>query len=662
MSYFPLHCHSHYSLLDGLSRGAQLAERAHKIGCPGIALTDHGTLAGTVSFLKAMKGACARCGRQENQHYQGGPCDYARGSLKPILGCEFYVCQKDAAYRDKDNGALSHLCVLAKNRDGWRGLIQASSASNRPDLFYRKPRLDLDRLAGFARGQWVVFSGHLGSDLANVCFAEPKLAYRARSYEEAKALAKPWPQLKKDLLALAGRYQELFGKGNFYLETQLIDADNLPASVIVAKALRWAAKQLGIPCVATPDAHYPGPEDAADQRIQLCSALGTTLKEVGRRLAAAEDVMLGAFFQSNRYHVPTPDEMAAIHEPDELLNTLRAAEQCEAFDITGPPQLPQFPCDRAPAEHLRALCEAGWRRKVEGRVPREKWPAYRGRLESELKLFNEVGLAPYFLIVEDVCRYAHEQLGCKTMRGRGSAMGCLITHLLNIGDCDPIEHGLLVERFYNAGRNTPGKPPSLPDIDMDFPVGKRERVVAYARAKYGEAHVCQMATYGRIQGKGALTEVLRAHDWGAHDERKAITAHIPDEAKIADQLQEMREAGVEPSIIRWALEHNAKELAPWCEEKDGQLTGPLAPYFAQAMRLEGVKKSQSKHAAGVIISPTPLADSCPMLFDKSTGRLIAAFEYTDLESMGFVKFDFLGIACLDKLQGALHTVRTGLVA
>jgi DNA polymerase-3 subunit alpha len=672
--YFPLHCHTDGSLLDGLSKPWQVAARVRQLGLGGCAMTDHGCLTSCVDFLKAMAEACKNCGHPKNRHADGGKgkCNlrdcpgcpgYEKAPLKPILGLEFYLCAQDAARREPDNRPLSHLCVLAKDIDGWRQLVKASSESNRPEFYYYKPRLDLDRLGSFAQGKMVAFSGHMGSDLANVCFGDPKSAYRAATYEEARAAAKPWPDLKKDVLALAGKYRELFGKDNFFLEIQLIDQQNLPAATIVAKTLRWVAKQTGIPTVATADSHYPAKEDAVDQRVLLCAATDMTMAQAQRKLKMGEDVQLGGFFRSNQYHIPSVEDMVKLHTPEELAGTMRVAEMCSLYSISSPPRMPKFDCpDGVPQEgFVRDLIEKGWTRKVAGKVDEAQHATYRQRIETEMGVLTKNELVPYFLIVWDICRYAQEELGCKAAKGRGSAAGSLVAHLLNITNCDPLKYDLLFERFYNDGRNAPGRV-SMPDIDMDFPIAKREPIKAYVRKKYGEEHVCEMATFGRMQGRGALTDVLRAWEWGTHEQRKEITANIPDESEIADLLQEMREETGEASIIQWALENNGDALKEWCVlNEDGTLDGELRQYFAQAIRLEGTKRSQSKHAAGIIISTEPLADIVPMSYDKGTGRMNAALDMKALEDMGALKMDCLGVAAYDKCRGAFNSARTGKV-
>ena len=208
----------------------------------------------------------------------------------------------------------------------------------------------------------------------------------------------------------------------------------------------------------------------------------------------------------------------------------------------------------------------------------------------------------------------------------------------------------MFDRFYNAGRNTADHI-SMPDIDIDVPVDKREQIISYIKNKYGHDKVSQMITFNTMKGRGAIKDVLRAYGNISFEEMNKITKFIPDEAKIADELQEMKEETGEASIIRWALENNGKDLAQWCVlQDDGTLTGPLSKRFEQAIRLEGTKTNQSKHAAGVAISSVPLGDICPMIYDSKTGNPIAGMEMADLDSLGIIKMDVLGVAVLDKVM------------
>ncbi len=638
MTFIPLHVHSHYSLQDGLSKPAQIVDRCIKLGYTACALTDHGNIAGAVSFTKA-------CNKKK---------------IKPILGCEFYLSAKPADIKDSTNRKLSHLVVLAKNLAGWKGLIKATSDANRPEhVYYSKPRLHLERLASFAEGNWITFSGHMGSDLANVLFKDIKLAYSARSVAEAKSLLKD--TAKAEAIELTKKYKSLFGEANFYMEIQRIDGKNLPASMVAADVLTEVAKETATPCVATPDAHYPEREDAPDQRVTLVSGLETTLNAVNKKLEANEDVSLGAFFRSNNYHIPSEQEMEALHTKEEIFNSRAIADRCEVYDITVKnPTVPKFPCpnELSSDDYLRQLCEIGWQKKIVKKVDPSEHGRYLERLNHELAVIKDTKiLADYFLIVADYMQWARARMLCG--KGRGSAAGSLVADLTDITDIDPLKNNLLFERFYNAGRNTADRV-SLPDVDSDFPISRRPEVKAYVKSRWGDDHVSEMITFGRMQGRGALKDVLRAHETCSYEEMNKITEFIPDESEIADQLQLMREATGEASIVLWGLQNNAEALKQWCYiDTDGSFQGPYAKRFEQAIRLEGTKRSQGKHAAGIVISAAKLPEVCPMVYDKSSNQLIAGMEMGDLEAMGHIKYDILGVAFLDKAMGVEQLIRNG---
>ena len=642
MNWFPLHCHSHNSLLDGLSKPSQIAARLLECGYEGSALTDHGTIAGVPGFVKTL----------------------GKKKLKGIAGCEFYLCRDHASIRTPENGKLSHLCVLAKGQQGWKNMMRASSASYMPENSYRKPRLSIEQLGEFSQGQFITFSGHMGSDLANVCFDEPKLAYGVRSYDEAKALvSKNW---EEKVTAEIARYQRAFGKENFYLEIQLVDQKNLPASLVVARILRWAGKKLGVPCVATADSHYCRREDAPDQRVILCSALETTMKVVQGKLDREEDVQLGAFFRSNNYHIPSLEEMKELHgdHPDELANSLEIAKRCEAINIGGKPLFPAFPDTNGLSQddYLKLLCEQGWKRLIENKIPKSQHEEYRKRLwEIEFPVIQgtEGFLGAYFNVKADIIRYAREELKVKTGLGRGSAAGCLVSYLSGITRLDPIPFKLSFARFYNAGRNSPGRI-ALPDIDSDFPIKSREKIINYIREKYGHDKVSQMATFSRMQGRGALKDVLRVQERCNFEEMNKITAFIPDEAEISDQLQLMMEETGEASIIKWALENNPEQLKQWAFIKDdGEIDGPLGIDFAQAIRLEGTRRNMGKHASGIIICSEKLSEVAPLVYDKSSQELMVGLDMRDAEEAGLVKVDILGLRTLDCIEDAESICRTG---
>jgi DNA polymerase-3 subunit alpha len=639
--------------LDGLNKPAQISKRCRAAGLPGSALTDHGTIAGAVSFMDAMKG----------DDKKGIP------DLQSIVGCEMYISPKDATQKDGDR-SLSHLVVLAKNHQGWKQLIQATSSSNHPDHFYYKPRLDLERLAQFADGNLIAFSGHMGSHLSECIFTDINAVHACATMDAAKQFThSDWVQRAT---TEAMRLRDIFGPENFFIEIQLVDQKNLPAVNLLALGLRYVSEKTGIPCIATPDAHYSSTEDAFDQRVLLCNSLNTNFKEINDKLVRGDDIALGAFFRSRNYHIPTYDELIEAGNTEaELARTLEIAAMCESYKLTGPPMLPQFPCPDglSSKEYMKKLLDQGWQERMPkiqhiiettGHTEQE----YLDRLDMEFKTLTEIGLADYFLIVNDIISWARND-GQLTGAGRGSAAGALTLYLMGVTHIDPIEFDLLFERFYNAGRNTETRV-SLPDVDMDFEIKNRGRVIDYIRDRYGHNRVAQMLTFTRLQGRGALKDVMRAHAAASYEEMNRITAHIPDEAEISDQLQAMKEADKkaggdgEASIIQWALENNADELKQWAFlDEQGRIQGPMAKIFEQAIRIEGTKKSQSKHAAGIVISQQPLSEVCPMVYDKSSKEMIAGMEMNDLEAMGHTKFDILAVAMLDKCHGVLNLLKYG---
>lgn len=669
IKYNPIHQHSSGSLLDGLSSPADLARRAVQIGATATAISDHGVLTSVPAFFKAVKNACGTCGYQRETHSAGsGRClvkgtnclKYEPCSVKAIAGIEMYLCKGLPTDKSPENRSLAHLVVLAKNRDGWDGLIQATSLANHPDHHHYKPRLDLETLAGFAKGNWITFSGHPGSQMADVCFANPKEAYRSRTVEEARSKLKPPDELKKDLTALARKYQRLFGEENFFLEIQLIDKDNLPAAVAIAETLRELSRGLGIPRVATPDAHYPERKDAQDQRVLLCSSLNTSLRRVEAKLRNDEDVQLGGFFRSDSYHVPSPEEMVAVgHDEEELKNSIAITDRCESYSIDRQPMLPKFPCPdgMTEGEYVRHLCREGWKKKIQGKVPKKDQPAYADRIKEELSVFDQVGLHGYFLVVWDMIQYATQKLGCLAPMGRGSAAGTLVGYLMGVHSCDPIAGGLSFARFFNVGRTRPGKI-TLPDIDTDVPVEARDAVIAYLKDRWGHDNVLQIATFQTLQGREALTQVLRAHDFGDYAERKAIAKKLPQEQAITDKLQEMKEEEGHASIIRYALETCPQDYSEYCAlDDEGNFTGPLGELFAQASRLEGCKRARGKHASGIAITPEPLGRFAPLVYDTKTKDCLVGFEYEDAEMVGIPKLDILGVAVYGKVQDCLNFMR-----
>ena len=617
--YIPLHVHSHYSLLDGLSKPYQIADRCEKIGVGSCAITDHGTISGTVQFYQAMK---------------------SKG-IKPILGCELYICNDDPSIKTKENSDLSHFLVLAKNLEGWKKLIQIVSESNTEQYFYHKPRLSFDKLSQFLDGNILGFCGHLGSSLADI-------------------LMNSKDTIEKTGTEFIAKMKSIFGQDNFFLETQLMDKEFSKEQIEMTEHVRRLGQITNTKVICTPDAHYCEKEDAIDQRILLCNNLKTTLVDINKKILNNEKAPMECFFRSDHFHILSPEEMAELHSDNEIENTNYVSGLCEEYDILHKPLLPEFKCDaQNPDEFLRQLCRNGWREKIDKQIPKDQHQTYVDRIKYELEILQGAGLSSYFLIVQDIVNHVRQNEWLPGP-GRGSAAGCLVSYLIGITSIDPIRHDLIFERFYNAGRNTKDRI-SMPDIDVDIPINKREYIIDYIKQKYGEDKVSQMITYNTMKGRGALKEVLRVYGNVSFDEMNRITKYIPDEAKIADELQEMKEDTGEASIIRWALENNVDKLKEWCyiSEEDGSLSGPLAKRFEQAIRLEGTKSNQSKHAAGVVISSQDLKSVCPMIYDNKNKQTIAGMEMQDLESLGIIKFDILGVAMLDKVMNISNILKTG---
>ena len=404
---------------------------------------------------------------------------------------------------------------------------------------------------------------------------------------------------------------------------------------------------------------YTNKEDAKLHRILLCSKLKSTLPKVSKLLSSSqtpEDVeQYRAFFEMSDFHMPDGNEIADILlscEDEDVDAVHEIISKCEDYEILNKPMLPTFSCPNGESEeeYLKQLCREGWRELLlnTGKVEDEEIKdAYLQRFNEEFSVIKDANLFGYFLIVRDIVQFVQSR-GWLSGPGRGSAAGCLISYLVGITKIDPIQFDLLFERFYNSGRNTKDHI-SLPDIDIDVPGKKRDEIIDYLKDKYGHHNVGQMLTFGRLQGRSALKEVLRSHEACSFSEMNAITKSIPNEADISDQLADMDEE--DRSIIKWALINQSEELRDFCFINDrGNLDGDYAEFFEEAIALEGTFKTQGKHAAGVVISAEKLYKVCPMVDQRSGDEKIAGLEMADLESLGHVKFDVLGINLLDKIM------------
>jgi DNA polymerase-3 subunit alpha len=414
------------------------------------------------------------------------------------------------------------------------------------------------------------------------------------------------------------------------------------------------------PNKSIPDSYYANKEDAKLHRILLCSDMKTTLPKINKAIKQDKNGSVNIsscmdnhmdkldYFLFDKFYLLNKEESAGLEtgKLEEIYN------QCEDYDILSKPNLPKFACphNQSEEDYLKELCRVGWKKllidndKVSKPEDKQK---YLDRFKEEFDVIKGANLFGYFLIVHDIIHYCESQ-GWLCGPGRGSAAGCLISYLIGITKIDPLEFDLLFARFYNAGRNSEDHI-SLPDIDMDVPGNKRDEVIAYLKDRYGSDHVSQMITFGRLRGRSAIKEVLRINEACSFSEMNAITKSVPNEAEISDQLADMDDE--ERSIIRWALINRSSDLRDFCYlNDDGKLEGNYAEYFEQAIKIEGTFKTQGKHAAGVVISAKKLNTVCPMVKQRGSTEKIAGLEMSDLESLGHVKFDVLGINLLDKIM------------
>lgn len=639
-----LHNHTMFSLLQGVSKPKEIAKRCADLGYGAVAMTDYGNIGCAVKFISAFE----------------------KTGIKPILGTELYITEQKASVRTPDNQVYSNLIVQAKNLKGWTQLVKLTSfASNKDNLLLEVPRISVEELAQFADGNLLAICGYPGSQLANALFADPCKAYAATDLQDAAA------QLDPDrinlITNLAETHMEIFGRENFIIGIQRGGSGESPAYKIVAENMRWLAKKLKITRVATTNSFYPTPERDRDHRVLIATNRKMTLSRLdsGKMTYDPEEplhhVLQKTFMRTSDYAIPTLEQLESVYDETEIANTNLVADMCEAYDIRRSPILPTYPCpdNASPNDYISHLCREGWKTRINGKIDPSRRTEYVDRVKYELDVIKGADLSSYFLVVQDYVNWAKRQ-GMLVGPGRGSGAGCLTSYLLGITNVDPIIYDLRFERFYNAGRNQPGKI-SLPDIDCDFPVLRRKKVIEYIKETYGYDMVAQIATFNSLKGRGAVTDVLRAYGVD-FTEVKKITSNIPEESRITEELQKMKDAGIEPSIIRYALESDPDSFKEWVEYEPGKpCGGTYGPYFDMAMRLEGTKRNISTHAAAVVLASTPLAEMCPLLYEEGSDGYIAAMEYPDLESMGQVKLDILGVAALDKLEGVRNLLRYGRV-
>ncbi|HET6274940.1 MAG TPA: DNA polymerase III subunit alpha [Candidatus Cybelea sp.] len=568
-----LHVHSEYSLLDGACRIDRLCQGAAELGATAVALTDHGVMYGAMEFYYAARAL----------------------NLTPILGCEAYVAPRgrfDRSVRDE-----AHLTLLAADLVGYRNLIALVSKGFLEGYYY-KPRIDLDLLAKHNDGL-IALSGCMSG-----LVAAPLLS---GNYETALRNAKT--------------YVEIFGD-RFYIEVM---RHGMPEQDTINDGLVRVARELSVPIVATNDSHYLEQKDASAHDVLLCIGTGKTVSDENRMR-----------FYSDQFYLKTPDEMVELWSdlPEACENTVRIAER---VDIRIPEKifhLPQYPVprsgsgsERGDAEYLRELCEDGLRERFgEERVGRDV--ALRERLEYELDVITKMGFSSYFLIVWDFVKYARDR-GIPVGPGRGSAVGSLVAYSLKITDLDPLRFDLLFERFLNPDRI------SMPDIDTDFCVERRDEVIAYVTQKYGEDRVAQIVTFGTMAARAAI-----------RDAGRALGVPLPE----VDRVAKLVPSGPGGLSIKDAIERIA-------ELKSIYATQPqIRKLLDTAKEIEGLARNASTHAAGVVISAGPLTDYTPLV-RFGDGGVNTQYDMDWIERIGLLKMDFLGLRNLTVMENAVGEIR-----
>lgn len=576
MSFVHLHVHTEYSLLDGFSKIKKLVGRAREMNMPAIAITDHGTMFGAVDFYRSAREA----------------------GIKPIIGLETYVAARGMKDRDVHLDKHSHhLILLAENLTGYRNLLTIATAAQL-EGFYYYPRIDHDFLAAHNEGL-IACSACLSGEVPRTLVEEGDESARKKA---------DW-------------YFDVFGKERFFIELQSHAIPELPD---VNRRLLELGKRYDASFIATNDVHYIDPEDWRYQDILLCIQTGALLTDQKRMRMTDPS-----------YYLRSPDEMKTLfgHVPGALQNTLLIAERCNVDLADKNYHLPIFevPGGLTAREYLRQLCEDGLQRRYGHRASD---PVVRERLEYELDVIHRMNFDAYFLIVWDLCRQARQD-GI-WYNARGSAAGSLVAYTLDITLVEPIEHGLIFERFLNPDRV------SMPDIDLDFQDDKRAHMLEYCTQRYGADKVAQIITFNTLGAKAAIRDVGRVMDipLSEVDRVAKLIPNIPGQpVSIAEALAQVPEF-----------------------KKVYDETAYLQPLIDTAIRMEGVVRNAGTHAAGVVITDKPLVEYLPLHrptsgAEDSPVKVITQFEMGLLDDLGLLKVDFLGLATLTVMQRACDLIK-----
>ena len=573
-----LHLHTEYSLLDGACGIHKLVDRVAALGQTSVAMTDHGNIYGAVHFFAAAK---------------------AKG-IKPILGCELYICKHEDHRAPGEGDENNHLLVLAENEEGYRNLVRITSEASLHG-FYRKPRVSKRYLAENSKGL-IGFSGCLSGELC-----EELMAGR---YEKAKSVAQ--------------QYEDIFGKGNFFLEIQ---DQGLEQEKQIQEALFRMERESGIPMALTNDSHYLCGEDSHAHDVMLCVQTGAKIHDKERFR-----------FDSDQFFVKSADEMGRIFpdSPALMQRTMEIAERCE---LKLHPVDDPFPVFAVPEGHtidsyFEFVCREGYKKRLDTAVRqleargmlRAKVHEYDARLEYEIGIIKQMKYPGYFLIVWDFIRYARDH-GIPVGPGRGSGAGSLVAYAMEITNIDPMQNSLLFERFLNPERK------QMPDIDVDFCQNRRGEVIEYVTRKYGREQVAQIITFNTMAAKAAIKDCGRAMDMPYGDVDRIAKLIPPTVGTTIDQALE----GV-PDLKK-------------AYETDGQ----IRELIDTAKKLEGLVRGSGVHASAVVIAPRPLTELVPLAKTKND-EIVTAYDMKAVEKLGLLKMDFLGLTTLTVIDDCLKLI------
>ena len=575
MSFVHLHVHTHYSILDGFSKIRKLVERTKELGMPAVAITDHGTMYGVIDFYREAK----------------------KMGVKPIIGVESYLSprrmdQKDAQYDKKS----AHILLLAENQTGYQNLLKIASVSQLEGFYYH-PRIDKEFLADHSDGI-IATSACLQGEISQSILQQGK---------EYGVQAMDW-------------YFEVFGRDRFYLELQRHD---IPELEEVNKHLIELGKRYGARYIATNDVHYVDREEARLQDIMLAIQTGTLVADQNRMR-----------MNNDSYYLRSPQEMAELFSflPESLLNTVEIAERCHVKLDPDGYHLPLFtvPAGYTAQSYLRELCETGLQKRYGDRAAD---PAVQARFDYELGVIHNMGFDAYFLIVWDLCRYARDNN--IWYEARGSAAGSLIGYVLDITLVEPLQYGLIFERFLNPDRV------NMPDIDLDFQDDKRAEIMEYCARKYGEDHVASIITFGTLGARAAIRDVGRVLDIPL-SEVDRVAKLIPNTPSRPISIKDAIKENNEFRKIYDSAEH-------------------LRNLIDTAAEMEGVIRNAGTHAAGVVISDKPVVEYVPLHrpTNKSEDvpiKIVTQFDMAVVDHLGLLKVDFLGLATLTIMQKACHLI------